>query len=63
MTDVTSRPHHPLPADERARHDLLPEPVKKGRGRGADAPEDPEADADQRPRRPYANPDGSPYES
>jgi len=60
MTDPAKASHHPLPEDERARHDLLPENIEDARDKGDDAPDD-AASSSEAPRRTYRNPDGSPY--
>lgn len=44
MTDGSQKEHHPLPGDERARHDLLPESAEGVRTKGDDAPQDPKAE-------------------
>jgi len=62
MAEKSREAHHPLPRDERARHDLIPESIEDGRDKGSDAPGEP-ADPVTPPHRHYANPDGSPYET
>jgi hypothetical protein len=63
MTDSDGKPHHPLPKDERARHDLLPESIEDEREQGDDSPESPPASKTEAPRGHYVNPDGSGYDS
>jgi hypothetical protein len=60
MTDDRGADHHPLPQDDRARHDLIPESIEDERDRGDDAPEA-KPGKDPPEERTYANPDGSPY--
>ena len=60
MTDRSKAGHHPLPEDERARHDLIPESIEDARDKGDDAPGDVPSSTEA-PRRDYRNPDGSPY--
>lgn len=59
MNDGRAASHHPLPADDRARHDLIPEGIEDVRDTGDDDPGGKAGD-DPQPRS-YANPDGSPY--
>lgn len=58
MNKKSNAEHHPLPQDDRARHDLIPESIERDRDFGDDAAENPE---DNLHRREYKNPDGSPY--
>ena len=60
MQDKAKAGHHPLPSDERARHDLIPESVEDVRDKGEDAPGDAPSDTEA-PERDYKYPDGSPY--
>ncbi|MDB5708424.1 MAG: hypothetical protein JWL96_494 [Sphingomonas bacterium] len=60
MNDRVKGGHHPLPRDERARHDLIPETIEDERDKGDDAPDDQPSPTDA-PSRTYANPDGSRY--
>ena len=59
--DYADKPHHPLPKDERARHDLLPEGIEDVRDQGDDDPEAPPASKSEPPAGEFANPDGSKY--
>lgn len=74
MNDRERTPHHPLPEDERSRHDLLPESIGTARDGDRDDGLEPDrgapvldvldaADASEPPHDRYRNPDGSPYES
>ena len=40
MQENAKAGHHPLPGDERARHDLIPESVEDERDKGDDSPGD-----------------------
>ncbi|MES1971668.1 MAG: hypothetical protein V4472_04355 [Pseudomonadota bacterium] len=57
-----STPHHPLPGDDRARHDLIPESVEDVRDIGDDDPGAPGSSKVTPPLRHYRNPDGTPYD-
>jgi hypothetical protein len=59
MSDAAKPAHHPLPADDRARHDVLPESVEEARDRGDDNPGVEPGDGPS--PRTYENPDGSLY--
>lgn len=63
MNDPADKPHHPLPKDERARHDLLPEGIETTRDAGDDDPDAPAPSATQAPELHFRNPDGSPYDA
>lgn len=63
MTTQTDKPHHPLPKDERARHDLLPESIENTRDQGDDDPEAPTPSRTEPPGKPYRDPDGRAYEA
>ena len=63
MSDTKDEGHHPLPKDERARHDLLPESIEDERDLGDDDPAASKASKTEAPRRQYSNPDGSTYET
>jgi len=56
---IVTKGHHPLPADDRARHDVLPEGIENVRDKGDDSA--PGKDGDAPAPRTYAEPDGSPY--
>jgi hypothetical protein len=59
MRDRANQPHHPLPADDRARHDVIPESIEDIRDKGDDGLAGEPGTA---PRsRSYTNPDGSTY--
>ena len=59
---MTARqPHHPLPEDERSRHDRLPESIEAVRDTGEDDPDGPEPSATEPPVAEYRNPDGRRY--
>ena len=60
MQENAKAGHHPLPSDERARHDLIPESVEDEREKGEDAPGETPSDTEA-PERDYKYPDGSPY--
>jgi hypothetical protein len=60
MQDKAKAGHHPLPRDERARHDLIPESVEDVRDKGEDSPGDAPSDTEA-PEHDYRYPDGSPY--
>jgi hypothetical protein len=55
--------HHPLPGDDRARHDRLPEGVEDIRDKGDDAPGQPPPSTSEPPAHHYRYPDGTPYDS
>lgn len=59
MSDRDKARHHPLPEDERARHDLIPESIEATREKGDDAPDD--ASNDPPASRTFRNPDGTRY--
>lgn len=59
MSETTTSGHHPLPADDRARHDALPENIENVRDKGDDTAKGETGKAPQ--PRTYSNPDGSPY--
>lgn len=59
MSDRDKERHHPLPEDERARHDLIPESIEAARQKGDDAPDD--ASNDPPASRTFRNPDGTRY--
>ena len=60
MTHPHDKPHHPLPADERSRHDRLPENIEEERPLGADDPGAAPSPSEP-PEGEYRNPDGSTY--
>lgn len=62
MPELEKR-HHPLPKDERARHDLIPESIEKERPQGDDDPDAAPASDTDPPRRRYRDPAGKPYET
>jgi hypothetical protein len=57
-SDKVKAPHerHPLPDSGEARHDEIPEPLEREKGRGDDAA------GTIQPALPAVNPDGEPYE-
>ncbi len=55
--------HHPLPKDERARHDLVGETVEKSHGLGDDDPGAPQPSLTEPPHGHYRDPDGRPYDT
>jgi hypothetical protein len=59
MSDAAKKDHHPLPADDRARHDVIPESIEDARDKGDDNP-GVEPGNGPLPRT-YKYPDGSPY--
>jgi hypothetical protein len=63
MNEAIKKGHHPLPKDERARHDLLPENIEDVRELGDDDPLAPRPSKTEAPREHYVNPDGSAYQS
>ena len=58
-----ARSHHPLPKDDRARHDLIPEEMEDGRPLGEDDPDAPTPSSTTPPKRQYRDVDGRPYET
>lgn len=60
--NTADEPHHPLPKDPRARHDLLPEGVEERRPSGEDDPGAPAPSPSEPPELHYRNPDGTPYD-
>ncbi|MDB5706804.1 MAG: hypothetical protein JWN66_3920 [Sphingomonas bacterium] len=58
-----SKPHHPLPDDDRARHDLIPESIEDSRDKGDDDPGQAAPSETEPPVHHYRNPDGTPYDS
>jgi hypothetical protein len=61
MTSEAEKPHHPLPRDDRARHDILPESIENERGLGDDDPGASKPSTTEPPAREYRDPDGRPY--
>jgi hypothetical protein len=55
------KPHHPLPKDDRARHDLIPESVENERPLGDDDPDAAPASTTEPPERRYRDPANKPY--
>ena len=56
------KPHHPLPKDDRARHDLIPESIENESPQGDDDPYTAPASNVEPPKRQYRDPDGRPYD-
>jgi hypothetical protein len=48
--------HHPLPKDERARHDRIPESIERGHDMGDDDPDAPMPSLTEPPERSYSDP-------
>ena len=63
MSEIEEKRHHPLPKDERARHDRIPESIEDERDQGDDSPCDQPASKEEPPEGRYANPDGTTYEA
>lgn len=63
MTKPDDKPHHPLPKDRRARHDLIPESVEDTRDQGDDDPDAPPPSQTEPPVEHYRDPDGRPYDT
>ena len=61
MPTSHDKPHHPLPKDDRARHDLIPETVEEERDLGDDDPEADDPSQTKPPKRSYRDPAGKPY--
>lgn len=55
--------HHPLPKDERSRHDQLPESIEDVRPLGDDDPDAGPPSDTEPPRRRYRDPAGKPYDA
>lgn len=63
MSEQEDRRHHPLPEDDRARHDRLPESIENARDLGEDDPTGSEPSPTEPPGGHYRNPDGTAYEA
>jgi hypothetical protein len=61
MPGEKAEPHHPLPKDDRARHDVLPESIEDERDLGDDDPAARKPSTTEPPARKYKDPDGRPY--
>jgi hypothetical protein len=59
VSEKTTLGHHPLPADDRARHDALPASIENVRDKGDDSAKDENGEMPQ--PRTIKNPEGSPY--
>ena len=59
MHDRGNGAHHPLPADDRARHDVIPESIENVRDKGDDTAGG-QTGMEPQPRT-YSNPNGSTY--
>lgn len=63
MSEDTDKLHHPLPKDDRARHDQIPENIENARDQGDDDPDAPTPSKSEPPERHYRDPDGRPYDT